>query len=340
MGALFIACMACIVIVLFGTWVKLRTRRRVPPILMVSVVIWLLCGLEDGLSNFWTGLPPLMPLAEYGFLGFCMSVLSVTLRDYAALFDLAQSRQRSLEKARIDAEQANRSKSEFLANMSHELRTPLNHIIGFTDLVMEESTGALNESQKEYLQDVAFSGRHLLSLIDDILDLSKMEAGKLELRTSDVTLESALERCAIMVRERALKHGIAVTIDVREAPTVIHVDERRLRQVVCNLLSNAVKFTPDGGSVSVRAWAPDHTGSGAVLELAVLDTGIGIEQGNLERIFLPFEQVNADAGRQSEGTGLGLSLSRRLVELQGGRIWAESGGLGKGSTFRVMLPLQ
>jgi signal transduction histidine kinase len=244
----------------------------------------------------------------------------------------------SLRLAR-EAERANRTKSEFLANMSHELRTPLNHVIGFTDLVLEGSAGALNDTQKEYLQDVAFSSRHLLALIDDILDLSKVEAGKLDLRESVVALVPVLRRCAIMVEEKALKHGIQVVLEVDDAPLNIRADERRLRQVIYNLLSNAVKFTPDGGRVCLRAGTRNLAGAPPVVELSVADTGIGIERENLERIFLPFEQVDATAGRAAEGTGLGLSLSRRLVELHGGKIRAESEGLGKGSTFRVELPL-
>ena len=250
---------------------------------------------------------------------------------------LEQANQESRWLAR-EADTANRAKSEFLANMSHELRTPLNHVIGFTDLVLEESVGALNDSQKEYLQDVAFSSRHLLSLIDDILDLSKVEAGKLELHLAEVPLVSVLEHCIVMIKERAIKHGIEVSVDVSKAPVRIRADELRLRQVVYNLLSNAVKFTLDGGRVSLQAWARDHTDSGALLEISVSDNGIGIEEGNLERIFLPFEQVEGTGGKQLGGTGLGLSLSRQLVELHGGRIWAESEGLGKGSTFHVSLP--
>jgi signal transduction histidine kinase len=250
---------------------------------------------------------------------------------------LQKANAESLRLARA-AEFANKTKSEFLANMSHELRTPLNHIIGFTDLVLEETDGELNESHKDYLQDVAFSSRHLLSLIDDILDLSKVEAGKLELHLTDVPLVSVLERCTVMVKEKALRHGVVIQIDAGAAPEHFRADERRLRQIVYNLLSNAVKFTPSSGRVSLRAWVGENAGSGKVLELAVSDTGIGIEQGNLERIFLPFEQVAPAADTHSEGTGLGLSLSRRLAELHGGKIWAESEGLGKGSTFRVVLP--
>ncbi len=259
-----------------------------------------------------------------------------SLRESNAALQNANEESQRLARA---AEHANRVKSEFLANMSHELRTPLNHIIGFTDLVLEGSTGSLNDSQKEYLQDVAFSGRHLLSLIGDILDLSKVEANKLELHLAEVALVPLLERCVVMVRQKAAKHGIEVSVDLGKAPTRVRADELRLRQIVYNLLSNAVKFTPDGGRVSIRVWGTDPVAGGAGVELAVSDTGIGMEEVNLERIFMPFEQVQGAAGEQSEGTGLGLSLSRRLVELHRGRIWAESEGLGKGSTFHVVLPI-
>lgn len=252
---------------------------------------------------------------------------------------LAESSAEAQRLARV-AEVANKAKSEFLANMSHELRTPLNHIMGFTDLVMDERMGALSDSQKEFLRDVSFSSRHLLALIDDLLDMSKVEAGKLELHIAEVPLPAVLERCVVMIREKASHHGISLEIDVGKAPGRFRADERRLRQVVYNLLSNAVKVTPDRGRVSLRAWARHETGWGEVVEIAVADTGIGIEKDNLERIFLPFEQVeNGSAGAPSQGTGLGLSVSKQLVELHGGKIWAESEGRGKGSTFHVVLPI-
>lgn len=253
----------------------------------------------------------------------------------------ARLREANVETRRLAvvAETANKTKSDFLANMSHELRTPLNHIIGFTDLVLNGSVGALNDSQKEYLQDVSFSSKHLLSLINDILDLSKVESGKLELTVADVDLGELLERSALMLREKANNHGISLNVDFTNAPTRVRVDERRLRQVIYNLLSNAVKFTPDGGSVTIRAWEPDQTAPGKALQISVSDTGVGIDQENLERIFLPFEQVKDDAEKNQEGTGLGLSLCRRLVELHGGRIWAQSEGVGKGSTLQLVLPL-
>jgi signal transduction histidine kinase len=251
--------------------------------------------------------------------------------------ELRMAKERS-ERLAAQAQSANEAKSQFLANMSHELRTPLNHIIGFTELVLDGAAGELNDRQSEYLRDVVFSSRHLLSLISDVLDLSKVEAGKIELHPTALDLGALLDRCVMMVKDRAQRHGITVTVDAARRTTPIRADEQRLRQIVTNLLSNAVKFTPDGGSVLLSVSAAAHPRDGGGCEIAVSDTGIGIATENLERIFRPFEQAESATDRSHEGTGLGLSLSRRLVELHGGRIWAESPGLGKGSTFRVRLP--
>jgi PAS domain S-box-containing protein len=266
-----------------------------------------------------------------------------------------------LKKAKEAADAASRAKSEFLANMSHELRTPLNHIIGFTELVVDKQFGALNKAQEEYLNDVLRSSRHLLSLINDILDLSKVEAGKLELEVTDVNLRMLLESSLTMVKEKALKHRIQLSVDIDSTPGTIQADERKLKQIMYNLLSNAVKFTPDGGAVTLLArhlsfkagyWLTregqtvllpmgSDEGSkiqGGLMEILVQDTGIGISRGDLERIFDPFERVESLSGGRHPGTGLGLSLTRRLVELHGGKIWAESEGEGKGSKFIFVIP--
>jgi signal transduction histidine kinase len=250
------------------------------------------------------------------------------------------------------AEAANRAKSEFLANMSHELRTPLNHIIGFTELVVDKNFGDLNETQEEYLHDVLSSSRHLLSLINDILDLSKVEAGKLELEATEVILRKVLEQSLNMFKEKANKHKISLTTDIDEIPMVIIADERKLKQILYNLLSNAVKFTPEGGTICLSAkrvadselrgadfleHVPHMTG--AVIAIAVQDTGIGLKQEDLTRIFNPFEQVEHTAKRRYQGTGLGLSLTKRLVELHGGLLWGESDGEGKGSKFTFVIPI-
>jgi signal transduction histidine kinase len=231
-------------------------------------------------------------------------------------------------------EAANRHKSEFLANMSHELRTPLNAIIGFSEVLLERMFGDVNPKQAEYLDDILASGRHLLSLINDILDLSKIEAGRLELDLAPFDLPLTLENALTLVRERATRHGITLDlgVDDRLGPSV--GDERKVKQIVLNLLSNAVKFTPAGGRVGLRATLAD----GAV-EVSVSDTGIGIAPEDQEAIFEEFRQVGASSSSKHEGTGLGLTLARRLVELHGGRIWLQS-EVGKGSTFTFTLPVR
>jgi len=272
-----------------------------------------------------------------------------------------QERTEDLMKARDAAEAASRAKSEFLANMSHELRTPLNHIIGFTELVVDKQCGELNEAQDEYLNDVLHSSRHLLSLINDILDLSKVEAGKLELQMAGVHLRILLKNSLSMVKEKAMKHRIQLQTDIDGIPEKIQADERKLKQILYNLLSNAEKFTPDGGSVTLSAWHLSFrdgqwvTGDreavfwpmdkddnlrkrGRLIGISVQDTGIGIKWEDLERIFAPFEQGDNSASRRYQGTGLGLSLTKKLVELHGGRIWAESEGEGKGSKFTIVVP--
>jgi signal transduction histidine kinase/CheY-like chemotaxis protein len=229
-------------------------------------------------------------------------------------------------------EAANRHKSEFLASMSHELRTPLNAIIGFSEVLLERLFGELTEKQEEYLRDILDSGRHLLSLINDILDLSKVEAGRMELELGRFSLHEALENGLTMVRERASRHGIALSLEVDPAIDVIEADERKVKQVVFNLLSNAVKFTPDGGRVGITAGL-----DGGEVRITVWDTGIGIAPEDQARIFEEFQQVGGLDGRQREGTGLGLALARRFVELHGGRLSVES-AVGQGSHFTFTLP--
>jgi signal transduction histidine kinase len=230
-----------------------------------------------------------------------------------------------------ELETASQHKSDFLANMSHELRTPLNAIIGFSQVLRDGMVGEMNAKQVEYLDDILSSGNHLLSLINDVLDLSKVEAGQVALEVAPFSLQDALERGVAMVRERATSDGVQVTLAAGPDVDPVSGDERRIRQVIFNLLSNAVKFTPSGGSVDV--WATQVNGE---VSVSVADTGPGIADEDLRRIFEEFQQTEAGI-EQGEGTGLGLALSKRLVELHGGRIWVDSEP-GSGSTFVFTLP--
>jgi signal transduction histidine kinase len=231
-----------------------------------------------------------------------------------------------------ELETASRHKSEFLANMSHELRTPLNAIIGFSDVLTEQMFGELNAKQLEYLDDITSSGRHLLALINDILDLSKVEAGHMELHPSLFSLREVLESGLTMVGERATRNGIALRLDIDMSDEVIDGDERKIKQVVFNLLANAVKFTPTGGHVVVTA-RDDPAG----IRIQVSDDGVGIAPDDQEKIFDTFQQVGQAAVGAHEGSGLGLGLARRFVELHGGRLSVDSEP-GQGSTFTVVLP--
>jgi signal transduction histidine kinase len=229
-------------------------------------------------------------------------------------------------------EAASQHKSEFLANMSHELRTPLNAIIGFSEVLAQGMFGAINEKQTEYLHDILESGRHLLSLINDILDLSKIEAGRMELELTEVDLPQAIQNALTLVRERALRRGIALHHAIDDRVSDIRADERKVKQVLLNLLSNAIKFTPEGGRIEVRATPAD-----GMVEVAVTDTGVGIAPEDQEAVFEEFRQVGT-ADKNAEGTGLGLALSRKFIELHGGKIWVHS-EVGRGSTFTVTLPV-
>jgi CheY-like chemotaxis protein/anti-sigma regulatory factor (Ser/Thr protein kinase) len=215
--------------------------------------------------------------------------------------------------------------------MSHELRTPLNAVLGFSEVLLERMFGEINERQEEYLRDIHGSGKHLLELLNEILDLSKVEAGRMELEYSTFDLRALLDGAAAMLRERAALHGIELGIEVADDVGPVYSDELRLKQVLLNLMTNAVKFTGDGGSVVVHA-ARD----GAEIAITVTDTGIGVPEADRERIFESFQQGGRGSTRE-EGTGLGLTLSRRIVGLLGGRMWLDT-EVGRGSTFGFSLP--
>jgi signal transduction histidine kinase len=276
---------------------------------------------------------------ELGALADEFNRMAIRLEaSYAGLEQQVEERTRELagalaeldEKTR-ELEAASHHKSEFLANMSHELRTPLNAISGFAQVLRKGLFGEINDKQAEYLDDILASSRHLRSLIDDVLDLSKVEAGQIELNIAPFSVPATLEHGVVIVRERASREGVRITLASDPRVDTVNGDERRVRQVLYNLLSNAVKFTPAGGTVAVAAARVDGQ-----VRVSVSDDGPGIAAEDQVRIFEEFQQ--AAAGKQhGDGTGLGLALSKRLVELHDGRIWVES-EVGKGSTFVFTLP--
>ena len=271
--------------------------------------------------------------AEIGLFSDRQIALLQTFADQAVIaIENVHLFRETVDKSR-QLEVASQHKSEFLANMSHELRTPLNAIIGFSEVLAQGMFGEINEKQTEYLHDILESGRHLLSLINDILDLSKIEAGRMELELADFDLPGAIENALTLVRERALRRGIALHYAIDERVAEIRADERKVKQVLLNLLSNAIKFTPEGGRIEVRAASTD-----GIVEVSVADTGIGIAPEDQETVFEEFRQVGT-ADKKAEGTGLGLALSRKFIALHGGQIRVAS-RVGIGSTFTFTLPVR
>jgi PAS domain S-box-containing protein len=241
-----------------------------------------------------------------------------------------------LRMAKEEAESASRIKSQFLASMSHEFRTPLNAIIGFSEVLEDKTFGDLNEKQVRYVNNILNSGHHLLQMINDVLDLSKIEAGKMEIDLSRVDIGELVEHSLVMVREKCAKDRIDLSHHISDDldGLAVMADERKLRQALFNLLSNAAKFTPDGGKIEVEAKR-----EGEEILVSVSDTGMGIKPEDQRRIFGEFEQVETKIGQKQHGTGLGLALTQRLVALHGGRIWVKSEGEGKGSIFTFSIPL-
>lgn len=242
--------------------------------------------------------------------------------------------QMALEEKNREVDMANRAKSEFLANMSHELRTPLNSVIGFSEVLADQSFGALNEKQKKYVQNIHTSGMHLLQLINDILDLSKVEAGKMQLQYEEFSLSGILNDIKSLIKTQADKKGLLLTIETDEQIISMSADKQKFKQIMLNLLSNAVKFTSKGGKITVNVRRVN-----GCAQISVSDTGIGIKQENIGRIFEKFQQIDSKTAREYGGTGLGLALSRKFVEMHDGKIWVES-EYGKGSTFTFTIPLK
>jgi signal transduction histidine kinase len=309
------------------------SQRLVVAIALSSALL----ALALGYAMSWSIIGPVRAMdARFNQLAAGDFARRIDVRNRDELGELAANLNRmSAELGRLynQIETATQHKSEFLANMSHELRTPLNAIIGFSEVLAERMFGELNEKQADYIADIRESGRHLLSLINDILDLSKIEAGRMELDVSEFNLPNAIENTLILVRERAQRNAITLGRTVDDRLGTMHADERKVKQVLLNLLSNALKFTPAGGRIDVQAALKND-----MAEISVTDTGVGIAPENQEAVFEEFRQVGT-ASKKVEGTGLGLAISRRFIELHGGKIWVNS-TVGSGSTFTFTVPLQ
>jgi len=270
-----------------------------------------------------------------GFAVFSLHLLAVYrangIIERANRFLVAE-RERSYE-LYLKADDASRHKSEFIAHISHEFRTPLNSIIGFSELLLDKVSGAINEEQELFITKIHESGQHLLQLVNDILDLSKLEAGRMGLHNSYFKLEELVSGVATLLSPQIRGKGHRLAIEIESNIPPIYGDEGKVKQVLINLLSNSIRFTPEGGQIKIEAFSKDNS-----CQISVVDNGIGIKREQLARLFQPFSQGEDGTTRQAGGTGLGLSLAKRLVEMHNGRIWVES-EYGKGSRFIFTLPL-
>jgi len=274
-------------------------------------------------------------VAEYEDVASWLDFIRITrLQDINTILEKrVQEKTADLQMANVALEKANRLKSEFLTTMSHELRTPLNAIIGFAEVLRDEIAGSLSKDQKEYVTDIHSSGHHLLDMINNILDLSKIETGKMHLQYEEFCIEDAINDTLTIINASANNKGISVHTNIQDNTPLLSADKTKFRQILYNLLSNAVKFTPENGKITINVFQKDNS-----LQFEIVDTGIGIKPEDKEKLFEAFHQADASLTREYEGTGLGLHLTKRLVELHGGKIWAES-TFGKGSTFFFILPI-
>ena len=281
---------------------------------------------------------------EAGFLsGMVMDItkrkeMEDTIKNHSIeLEKKVKERTADLEQAKAAAEGANMAKTEFLANMSHELKTPINAIMGFADLALEKGSGPVTEKQKKFINNIITASEHLNGLINDILDITKIEAGRIELVLSNVNIGSLVEEISGLFKGDALRRGMNFNIKIDNNIGNIAADGQRLKQVIANLLTNAFKFTPDGGSVSISA-KREGRGEAEVVEIAVEDTGIGISEEEQKKLYQSFKQIESPFTKRYEGIGLGLYLCKRLVKLHNGKIWVES-EKGKGSRFAFAIPI-
>jgi two-component system CheB/CheR fusion protein len=264
-------------------------------------------------------------------------IILLAIEDISARRDIEKGLKIShdeLQELAAKLKRTSQVKSDFLANMSHELRTPLNSVIGFSEVLFDETFGPINEKQKKYVNNILSSGKHLLALINQILDMAKVESGMMKLTLSSVPTKSVLHDISLLVEDMIIKKKLQLSLNIAEDLPNIEADELKVKEILYNLLSNAIKFTAEGGQIGMQAKK-----DGSEIQIAVWDTGEGIASENMDKIFEGFFRVDSRYSRTTEGTGLGLSLSRRLVELHGGTLSVESEGLGKGTTVRFALPV-